>query len=497
MSTQHNALPDIASLAHSLRQQVAESLSPQTSKGRRKAPPHSSAKDSALHDNLLALLELIDELEEAPFCASAGIPSSTQAQPTSSTGPTPEQILATLDGGMAQWQSKITLAYSQNASQELADHLKLAKRLTDSLNSREERLESQGQQLEQKLTELLQRSARTERQRTAIAKTLRAQKAEMLLELEMIQTEQEGLIRQELLSEMGCTHSDNQEELEFLRCELAAAIERLRELEGNQETQTDDNSKRVQELEEQLAQADRELTELRERLQSNPETPLLVQAQADTIAELKEQLELAEQQQHELRDQNSDLAAQVAKHQVLSSGHTPHVSFQQESLSWEERKKLIMQQLEGETDTADSSSDEQIERQLAIEQVLLTTQSEIEKRDREIAELQAIIEQQSDTRQGVAIGAAAFAQAFDNDEMIQQERSKLKDIQREWEEKLRQAEVDVSLERAKLARERLQLEQELQSTQRERSANAKEPETAKKRKWLEHLGLRDENRGDK
>jgi hypothetical protein len=97
----------------------------------------------------------------------------------------------------------------------------------------------------------------------------------------------------------------------------------------------------------------------------------------------------------------------------------------------------------------------------------------------------------------VAIGAAAIAQMFDTDELIQQERQKLKEIQLEWETKLRQAEIDLSMERAKLARERTQLESELEEAKRCLPADAA-TEVAKggrTRKWLEHLGLKDENKG--
>src|SRR5690606_38342833 len=121
----------------------------------------------------------------------------------------------------------------------------------------------------------------------------------------------------------------------------------------------------------------------------------------------------------DLKGQNFDLASQVAKHQVMSSGSSLHLSFDATTLSWEERKQLIMRQLEEESAEDDGASNGSPQR-LDIEQVLQVTQAEVVRRDAEIAELQAIVQQQSDTRQGVSIGAAAFAQAFDADEVIQQ-----------------------------------------------------------------------------
>jgi hypothetical protein len=84
---------------------------------------------------------------------------------------------------------------------------------------------------------------------------------------------------------------------------------------------------------------------------------------------------------------------------------------------------------------------------------------------------------------------------LDSDELIAQERQRLKQIQREWEDKLRQEEIDLSMERAKLARERTQLEEELDNVKSLQNSPAASPPggRGKTRKWLEHLGLRDEN----
>jgi len=75
-------------------------------------------------------------------------------------------------------------------------------------------------------------------------------------------------------------------------------------------------------------------------------------------------------------------------------------------------------------------------------------------------------------------------------------------LQTEWEGKMRTAEVEISVERAKLARERSDLEEKLRVLE-ERSATmgaqtpaanaaAKEP---KRGRWLERLGLKDGPQG--
>lgn len=280
----------------------------------------------------------------------------------------------------------------------------------------------------------------------------------------------------------------------------------------------------IEDLQEQLSLKDLEVAELREQLEENArledelnsarkslqsaqekleelslnrdETPgVLAPEQLEKLDELEQEVYNKQLEILDLRSQNSDLASQIAKYQVVASGTAPHVSFNQESLSWEERKQLIMQQLERELD--DDQSEDAQASQLEIQDVLAVTQLEIERRDREIEELQSIVQQQSNTREGVAIGAAAIAQMLDSDELVNQERQKLKEIQQEWEEKLRKTEIDLSLERAKLARERSMLEAERieaaqpPSTSTEVTAVKGETKAqTRTRKWLQHLGLK-------
>ena len=94
--------------------------------------------------------------------------------------------------------------------------------------------------------------------------------------------------------------------------------------------------------------------------------------------------------------------------------------------------------------------------------------------------------------------AAAIAQMIDQDELVQQERDKLQEMQRQWEAKLRQAEIDVSLERARLARQRQELEQrnaelEEQLCHQSRESQQAPAEAGKPtRRWLTKLGLTDD-----
>jgi hypothetical protein len=309
-------------------------------------------------------------------------------------------------------------------------------------------------------------------------------------------------------------------ELSAVRTTLSATQRQLEEVQGDNEVQP--TTEHVEQLSQELSQRQLEISTLRDQLSERAQLELeltsvrkTLQHTQDQLAELEElrhqettptapqdleqlerlQAEIYEKQQEiqDLRSQNSDLASQVAKNQVMASGSALDVSFIQESLTWEERKQLILQQFEHEID--DESNSDSPSKQIEVQDIISATQLEIERRDREIEELQSIIQQQSNTREGVAIGAAAIAQMIDSDELVNQERQKLKAIQQEWEQKLRKAEIDLSLERAKLARERTLLESErseiLQHVSLEIEAEDGETKAqTRTRKWLQHLGLK-------
>jgi hypothetical protein len=82
---------------------------------------------------------------------------------------------------------------------------------------------------------------------------------------------------------------------------------------------------------------------------------------------------------------------------------------------------------------------------------------------------------------------------IESDAMIIAERVRLQELQKDWEQKQRQAEIEMSLERAKLARERLELQEKLRNFE---EANPPQTEDEKKigkernrGRWLARLGL--------
>ena len=214
---------------------------------------------------------------------------------------------------------------------------------------------------------------------------------------------------------------------------------------------------------------------------------------------LRDQVRELQAQLAELEQQNGDLASQVAGSNIRKSVADDH-SDCTEALSWEERKALILQQMESDSFDSDafvenlsseSASEAAHDPAAYVEQL----HREMQRRDEEIQELRCLLEQQGGAREGgVAIGAAAIAQMVDSDELVQEERRRLQQLQAEWEEKFRQGEIAASLERAKLSRERQELarkneELEEQLAHLRRECRSVEQDGQPSRRWLTKLGL--------
>lgn len=205
------------------------------------------------------------------------------------------------------------------------------------------------------------------------------------------------------------------------------------------------------------------------------------------LIKLREQLIESRHETVEVRLQCNELGIRLAQYQAPTS----HSS---ESFSWEERKLAWLRQLEHETQVETNVSPSRV---LEIEKIIEQTDQEVMRRDKEIADLRSLLQEQSVASNGMAVGAAAIAQIIEADDLIIEERQRLKQLQEEWEQKQRQGEIEMSLERAKLARERLELQERMRSLEAMNANQAVDekgaPSPGKSRgNWLARLGLRDE-----
>lgn len=260
----------------------------------------------------------------------------------------------------------------------------------------------------------------------------------------------------------------------------------------------------------------------------------------DDLHQLRGELDEAWRENDELRRQNEELQ-QARTAQVASSGqghgHGPSPGRSGAAappetsppMSWEERKEMILRQMEEDSFDADQfvnslseqarihaektareespDEDGRIDRQNVFDAVTpqqfieaITTELDqaratLAAREEELGELRILLQDQSDSRQtGLAFGANAIQSLIDADPLIIEERERLEELKNHWEDKFRQAEIEASLERAKLSRERQQLakrseelEEKLVEVQRQLRDQAGTPRTG--RRWLAELGL--------
>lgn len=188
-------------------------------------------------------------------------------------------------------------------------------------------------------------------------------------------------------------------------------------------------------------------------------------------------LRKANQVNHELRGQLA--AAQSAAPAASHSGGT----------DWASQRARLMAMLEDE-DCEGVTEPARKKERATIEETIAATDRAMAEKERELAELRTV---------GVAISPddeeqRAKLAAVDADELIVAEREKLVTLQAEWEEKVRKAELEFALERAKLARDQAALKEKMLEFQKTdpQGILANDADGKPRRRWLAALGLGEE-----
>ena len=196
-----------------------------------------------------------------------------------------------------------------------------------------------------------------------------------------------------------------------------------------------------------------------------------------------------------LKASNSSLQEQLSKARVAASTFAKEDRAHQPSLNWETEKLRILAALESELD--ENNSEQRAER-LKIEEVLQSTKRAIAEKDKEIQELKQRLEK-SASAEPLDQMAAAIEQTLQNDIVIQQERERLRQLDEQLQSRLCRAEIEISLERAKLARDRAEIEERLRAAGLDaaktpadsKGATAEPPPRGR---WLSRLGLTEADR---
>ncbi|MDY0167392.1 MAG: hypothetical protein RBS80_12660 [Thermoguttaceae bacterium] len=249
--------------------------------------------------------------------------------------------------------------------------------------------------------------------------------------------------------------------------------------------------------EARLEQVQQELAEAKGREAASVEALAQGQVQAATDADLRRRYELAMDDLRELKQENAQLQERLKE--ASDAGRTARQTPASGGpLNWEAEKQRILaaleSEVEGETETGR-------QERVDIERMVRRTERIVADKDAEIAELKQLLDNQSTSVGSLAVGAAALGDMLDKDAIIQEERKNLTELQEEWRQKLRQAEVEMSVERAKLARQRIEVEEKLRLLEERAAAVGNTPggtaatEKPPRNRWLTRLGLKDTENG--
>lgn len=385
------------------------------------------------------------------------------------------------------------------------------------LETQRRELEQQHESLAGERKELAEAKSRTQGQRKQIAQELKAQRTSQTKEIERL--------REEIAETQAAQVAERQRlrqqqaEVEQRRAEWEAADQKLQkeqqkieraaaELKQSQNAEYDELFQAAEELKERLTKAQALLKQreqqleaaelqcmgLEEQLAKKPASSDAAAAEGED-ADLQERVNNLEQRYKmaldDLREERAK-AAELERKLSQAGGSAARVSVG--AMDWEAQKQALLQRLSEDFDESDS---EQKAEKLKIEEVIATTDRIIAEHQRELEDLRRVLSEQSQNVGSVAVGAAGLAGILDNDEIIRHERENLQTMQEEWQQKLRQAEIDISLERATIARERLELEEKLRELQSQRPADSTaaggddKSKSGKGSRWFKHLGLND------
>jgi chromosome condensin MukBEF ATPase and DNA-binding subunit MukB len=224
-----------------------------------------------------------------------------------------------------------------------------------------------------------------------------------------------------------------------------------------------------------------ELSGIREAGGTASDTP------SDAAAVRRECAQESTAEVESLKARIAELERQLA--QAPSLGRVPMGGH----LDWEAEKRRILAALESEAGDDDQAGHAE---RMKTEQVIRTTDKIVADKQREVAELQGLLASQSSNLASVAVGAAALGKTLDQDGVIRQEREALKQLQEQWREKLCQAEIEISVQRAQIARQKAEVDARCRAlaqpapAQDEPAGADKTDDKPLRGRWLARLGLK-------
>jgi chromosome segregation ATPase len=203
------------------------------------------------------------------------------------------------------------------------------------------------------------------------------------------------------------------------------------------------------------------------------------------IADLQRRFELAVEDVRELKTKNAELESRLASAK-RSSGPSDSGG-----MDWESQKRRMLASLEDEGGS--EGTEERQQERASIENTIEMTDAVVAEKDREIEQLRTQLAEAASEKPGAAEQERQqkIDELVNADEIVAEHRQRIAQLEREMEEKLRAAELELSVERAKMARDRTELEElriDLESRRPSHDAGSG-TKSLPRRRWLSKLGL--------
>jgi|GEM_PF-3242635 len=273
-----------------------------------------------------------------------------------------------------------------------------------------------------------------------------------------------------------------------------------RQIEGELESKLGALERENIQLQEELANREPSTCDNSEELQNlRKERDLLAEQVAKMEQTMSDSSCFGGEEDHRRRYEMSieeirELKKQVKglEDQLAIGGGAVGASSTADSVNWELQKQQIMASLETDFDGQD---DRDLPERADIERIFEQTNQIVAAKDHEIDKLRRLLENNKDDYDLESVpGEATSNEVLNNDAIIREEREKLRRLQEEWNEKLRKTEIEISIERANIAREMAKLtekERTLENCGKAEVGPADDEVGGGSRtgRWLERLGL--------
>ncbi|MCE9546513.1 MAG: hypothetical protein K8T25_13485 [Planctomycetia bacterium] len=219
-------------------------------------------------------------------------------------------------------------------------------------------------------------------------------------------------------------------------------------------------------------------------------------ATSDKLYELQRRFEMAVEDMRKYKHRVAELEAELERKPAA-----PRPMAATGGQDWESQKNRLLASLE---DDMGGNGEREKQDRLTVEGAVRITDEVVAERDAEIARLKHQILELTQERTARSDDATASANAnatmLDQDATVAAERQRLLKLEAELLDRQRVVEVEMALDRAKIARERVELEDRLhgmksEMAQRGESSGTQlgrtEPAKGSRGRWLARLGLKD------